>query len=1212
MPLLKRPSAAIPKTAAKATSIASQLDVVDLPVLTEEHVKVAARIKCSSDAQLWFLDGYFMAAFGKYSQALSTGVVVPVKEGIRDLFSKLFRSKTGKVVNKQQLSETRKNANFGKLGKEVKAMGSIATHSDRLFRRVLETTVANSFPTEKLTEYIDHCSQDETSAEVTKDISHAWVVQSESQNSESLVPAQNSLVASYFNSAPKQMVSCKLRVPAKIVQSMSEFWMQVCLDEDEGRFLVFHGQIPNCPQMVDRNTAEAYLEAELMRSSRTEQIQRFKCKSRDSCHDSHASNAKMERAVLDILNKGANNAWQSTRRRCQPHFTYGAMKKSFKTMEPMVSCQINWAMSINNSLADWQKIIVLKVRELLRVRFGKPPEEYMKFKKKAIALCLQGSSFATLRCLYAFALPNGNWDDHEHCDIWLPPGTVVNIEQLALLVGCAIVNVFAPSLIPVYKRHKFKGIAQAIGALVGFESCHGLFSHCWRDFAAAIHAKPNESVSSRSTSHAVGRLLSGQSNLAASPSMPNSSSSDHAATTDLALSHQRHSRGSTGNTENNCESRVDRGNVTRDDVSKAVNKVSTYLLEHDHGWHYDGLIFKAIIDCKMKFMDAQIARSTIKYTMQQRMKIARGLFQGALDQDTTLKMYAVESAMCVLENQLFEDLETLRDSDAVWVDLIAPQFRTRARGARAHRLISSCECWVESMHVNDHKKHPTRQYLALVSNDLAREVMDDADCITFPWFQDLRKSMKEHALGLRHPFAQGRLRFKAMSEKRDILRLENDHAAFRRRCKKRGVQCKGEEFAELASEFHIPRLISRSNDRRLAPMGMEDQRMMTRDDFGEVKSKRASNTWNLYVRRQTYRAVANGKVPPDTSKLSEPYNNLTEAELEDLRRDCEAADTAKSAPGHQGGSFGMRSRDAERCSERQRALEGESGLVQTLALVDSELESKTACHRASVQHALSNPSSTTLATLLQSARKCERALSLHRQRQDKQNEEILSKWQASAGVERLEQAIHLLPQLEPFKRMMLAVPCIDNRIEFIGDVRMMEDMANLIAQEAISSSRSHARDALAADMDVKCDRIDSANCPVIQDKPKTGKKPPCRDEGICICNKSVTGVYVWSSRQSYLRVMKRVIDTPEKREDIDERRIFIKLCSNDPSWTTDPIQLELLELQGLRQPRESTTSYFCLGAVSWNPYRVCFKEYRESAIRREAVHDDEIHLEATR
>ena len=147
--------------------------------------------------------------------------------------------------------------------------------------------------------------------------------------------------------------------------------------------------------------------------------------------------------------------------------------------------QINSSLAINNdaNLTRWQEIIVAKVVELIRVRFGKPPRENMKHKRAVIKATLSGCSNLLVRCLYAWALPNGNWLDRDNIDIWVPQGTVINKVQLGVLVGTAIVNVFAPSLQPMYRRIKLKSAGLAIGSVAGLESCHGLYSHCFPEFA---------------------------------------------------------------------------------------------------------------------------------------------------------------------------------------------------------------------------------------------------------------------------------------------------------------------------------------------------------------------------------------------------------------------------------------------------------------------------------------------------------------------------------------------------------------------------------------------------------------------------------------------------------------------------------------------------------------------------------------------------------
>ena len=108
------------------------------------------------------------------------------------------------------------------------------------------------------------------------------------------------------------------------------------------------------------------------------------------------------------------------------------------------------------SLGRWQGIIIRKVIELIRPRFGNPPQSCNKFKMQVAALCFSKQSHEMIRLLYINLLPNCDWNDHSGIDIWLPPLSVVNREALGRLVGVAIVNVFANKLYTPYQRAKMK------------------------------------------------------------------------------------------------------------------------------------------------------------------------------------------------------------------------------------------------------------------------------------------------------------------------------------------------------------------------------------------------------------------------------------------------------------------------------------------------------------------------------------------------------------------------------------------------------------------------------------------------------------------------------------------------------------------------------------------------------------------------------------
>eukprot|EP00959_Pyramimonas_sp_CCMP1952_P447610 9372571-Pyramimonas_sp.AAC.1 len=163
-------------------------------------------------------------------------------------------------------------------------------------------------------------------------------------------------------------------------------------------------------------------------------------------------------------------------------------------------------------------------------------------------------------------------------------------------------------------------------------------------------------------------------------------------------------------------------------------------------------------------MDKQIDRSTVKFWNRLRMKIV-GMNAAGDHRTIPLESYGVESATSPFEKELFNDLSLLRDSDGLWKNLIPEGCRTRSRSALAFKLITSVECWVEAMLVDSHLAYPTKRYIALVSDDGAKEVAADPPCLFDEWTANIVNEFRDHPLQLRAPAAQAKLRFKARLEK---------------------------------------------------------------------------------------------------------------------------------------------------------------------------------------------------------------------------------------------------------------------------------------------------------------------------------------------------------------------------------------------------------------------------------------------------------------
>ena len=154
------------------------------------------------------------------------------------------------------------------------------------------------------------------------------------------------------------------------------------------------------------------------------------------------------------------------------------------------------------------------------------------------------------------------------------------------------------------------------------------------------------------------------------------------------------------------------------------------------------------------------------------------------------------------------------------------------------------------------------------------------------------KKWKDHPLQLKHAAPQARLRFKATSEKRDILFLENQHAAFRRRNRVRQVQNPGEELTELIVEFTVPKIVARRSNVLMSDIHNTPSLTLETDT---EKSVRAGNVWNLFVKKMTSNTKGDHKAPPDTRPVWEAYHALSDDEFKALQKEVDEANLARDA-----------------------------------------------------------------------------------------------------------------------------------------------------------------------------------------------------------------------------------------------------------------------------------------------------------------------------
>lgn len=196
------------------------------------------------------------------------------------------------------------------------------------------------------------------------------------------------------------------------------------------------------------------------------------------------SNWAGERELPHRLRALGSDGWKSELNFCRIHMPYTNQKYAYKMMDIYISVQINFSLSINchDGLTKWGRTIKMNVKARMRVRRGPPPKgsEY-RSKCLVVALCLQGQSNQLIKMLNAYCLPNGNWLDRQHIDIWIPEAVVVNEDELAQVNGNAPIQFLAPCLYRPYRRSRLRANSTSIAQLALLDACHGIGSQCYPD-----------------------------------------------------------------------------------------------------------------------------------------------------------------------------------------------------------------------------------------------------------------------------------------------------------------------------------------------------------------------------------------------------------------------------------------------------------------------------------------------------------------------------------------------------------------------------------------------------------------------------------------------------------------------------------------------------------------------------------------------------------
>ena len=145
--------------------------------------------------------------------------------------------------------------------------------------------------------YFDFARQDESPLPVAlENANQLFLATKKIIDAQQPQPDTNPLALCRYQKNPVQFTQRKERKSAKILQSESEWAMLIKLTS--GEYVTIHGTALMPLQLLDRNTGECLLEADLRRCPISDKINSFSEKTRFTALDGALANERCEKALL--------------------------------------------------------------------------------------------------------------------------------------------------------------------------------------------------------------------------------------------------------------------------------------------------------------------------------------------------------------------------------------------------------------------------------------------------------------------------------------------------------------------------------------------------------------------------------------------------------------------------------------------------------------------------------------------------------------------------------------------------------------------------------------------------------------------------------------------------------------------------------------------------------------------------------------------------
>ena len=297
---------------------------------------------------------------------------------------------------------------------------------------------------------------------------------------------------------------------------------------------------------------------------------------------------------------------------------------------------------------------------------------------------------------------------------------------------------------------------------------------------------------------------------------------------------------------------------------------------------------------------------------------------------TTRTYRVVVCAKGSLETEVFHKLSFLAESDLMW-STIPDELITEYLNALAFKTLSAAGAKTELEIASVHKRYPYRAFLLIHDPDVAREMINEPNCIGDPFWRQFKIDNPD----LTSRETRARLILMALLLIPSIVRIEALHASIRQ-ILRQGSTTHISSFLDASSSFLIKRLRTREK-KLIVPREPIVVPNATVHDPTPLQCKQKSRrggggAWRAFI------STTDVGLTKDFSKLAMQYSQISNDERARLKA-LGKEGTRRHREDPSSRRFGPTARDTIRGAERSRKRSLTDALVQPLQDGDGPIRS---------------------------------------------------------------------------------------------------------------------------------------------------------------------------------------------------------------------------------------------------------------------------------